>query len=305
MPLDAEGRVDEVAAAAAPPNGRVVPFDQWPTALNPGRQYVVHANNDPANITTDNDFFNEPYYIGGPWLEGYRGARIATRLEDAITNNRADMAEMARIQGDHHSNLGEEWIPVLLDTIRAARAAAAGSPAAGTSEARMAARWMAARTDYEEVERRVIAWRDAGLHTPSGVETFYSPVRAGDAENSVATTVFHAWISAYFQGVMDDEGISGDFSPAPTGDTFRTGTAAARATRSTWARSTQPRTRASSSMTCAHPSSNQAARWACSRSTGRSRISAPHRQDQALAASATAIGIRGAGAIATWFASTR
>ena len=224
IPLDAEGRVDEVAAAAAPPNGRVVPFDQWPTALNPGRQYVVHANNDPANITTDNDFFNEPYYIGGPWLEGYRGARIATRLEDAITNNRADMAEMARIQGDHHSNLGQEWIPVLLDTIRAARTAAAGSPAAGTSEARMAARWMAARTDYEEVERRVIAWRDAGLHTPSGVETFYSPVRAGDAENSVATTVFHAWISAYFQGVMDDEGISGDFSPAPTGDTFRTGT---------------------------------------------------------------------------------
>jgi len=224
MPLDARGRVDEVAAAAAPPNGRVVPFDQWPAALNPGRQYVLHANNDPGNIATDNDLFNDPYYIGGPWIEGYRGARIATRLEAAIASNTADMAEMARIQGDHHSNLGEEWIPVLLDTIRTARMAAAGSPTAGTPEARMAARWMAAQADYEEVERRIIAWRDGGLETPSGVETFYAPLLPGDAEKSVATTIFHAWISAYFQGVMDDERIPGNLSPAVTGDTFRTGT---------------------------------------------------------------------------------
>lgn len=224
MPLDARGRVDEVAAAAAPPNGRVVPFDQWPTALNPGRQYVVHANNDPGNITTDNDLFNDPYYIGGPWIEGYRGARIATRLEAAIASNTADMAEMARIQGDHHSNLGQEWIPVLLDAIRTAREAAAGSPAAGTPEARMAARWIAAQADYEEVERRILAWQASGLDTPSGVETFYAPLLPGDAEKSVATTIFHAWISAYFQGVMDDEGIPGSLSPAVTGDTFRTGT---------------------------------------------------------------------------------
>lgn len=88
----------------------------------------------------------------------------------------------------------------------------------------MAARWIAAQADYEEVERRILAWQASGLDTPSGVETFYAPLLPGDAEKSVATTIFHAWISAYFQGVMDDEGIPGSLSPAVTGDTFRTGT---------------------------------------------------------------------------------
>lgn len=224
IPLDERGRVDEAAAAAGDPNQHVVPFDQWPQALDPARQYVVMANNDPGAITIDNDLFDDPYYIGGPWIEGYRGARIAHRLETAIAAEDASFEEMQRIQGDHHSNLGEEWASVLLDAIDDARDAAAGTPTAGTPEARMAARWTASRADYEEVERRIEAWRDAGFHTPSGVETFYAPLAAGDVENSIATSVFHAWISTYFAEVLNDERIPGDLSPAVTGDTFRTQT---------------------------------------------------------------------------------
>ncbi len=224
LPLDARGRVDEAAAAAGAPNEHVVPFDQWPQALDPGRQYVVMANNDPGAICTDNDLFDDPYYIGGPWIEGYRGERIAERLEAAIAGGTATLEEMQDIQGDHHSNLGEEWASVMLDAIDSARRAAAGSPTAGTPEARMAARWTAAQADYEEVERRIEAWRDAGFHTPSGVETFYAPLAAGDAENSVATSIFHAWIATYYAEVLNDERIPGDLSPAVTGDTFRTQT---------------------------------------------------------------------------------
>ncbi|MFO0710681.1 MAG: penicillin acylase family protein [Sandaracinus sp.] len=224
LPLDARGRVDEAAAAAGAPNEHVVPFDQWPMAENPGRQYVVMANNDPGAICTDNDLFDDPYYIGGPWIEGYRGERIAQRLESAIAAGTASLTEMQHIQGDHHSNLGEQWASVMLDGIDVARRAAAGTPTAGSPEARMAARWTASQADYEEVERRITAWRDAGFPTPSGVETFYAPLAANDVEHSIATSIFHAWLVEYFGEVLGDEGIPSDLSPAVTGDTFRTQT---------------------------------------------------------------------------------
>lgn len=221
IPLDAEGRVDETAAAAGGPTACAVPFDEWPQALDPARQYVHHANNDPGNITTDNDLFDDPFYIGGPWIEGYRAARIEERLQAAIAGGTADIAEMARIQGDHHSMLGEEWVPVLLEVIDAARTAAAGSPTPGSAEARIAARFEARRDDYVELETRMMAWREAGYPTPSGVETFYHTPAAGDAEHAVATSLFNAWFQRFLAGVLEDEGIPSSLSPAVTGDTFR------------------------------------------------------------------------------------
>ena len=220
IPLDAQGRVDEAAAAAGGPTACAVPFDQWPQALDPNRQYVHHGNNDPGNIATDNDLFDDPYYIGGPWIEGYRAARIEHRLREAIANDRADIAEMARIQGDHHSNLGQEWVPFLLEVIAAARAAAT-APSPTPAQARMATRWNAARADYEEVERRMMAWQAADYPTPSGVEAFYNSVASTDVQNSVATSIFGAWFPTFLGDVLNDEGIPGDLSPAVTGDTFR------------------------------------------------------------------------------------
>jgi penicillin amidase len=87
----------------------------------------------------------------------------------------------------------------------------------------MAARYAAARADLEEVERRIRDWRDGGFRTPSGVETFYASVGPRDAADSVATTIHHAWLTSYVRGVLDDERIPGDLSPAVTGDTFRFG----------------------------------------------------------------------------------
>ncbi|MBX3274924.1 MAG: penicillin acylase family protein [Sandaracinaceae bacterium] len=220
IPLDARGRVDEAAAAAGGPTACAVPFDEWPQAINPARQYVQHANNDPGNITTDNDLFDDPHYIGGPWIEGYRAARIDARLSRAIAANTASIAEMQAIQGDHHSNLGEEWVPYLLEFVSAARDAAAGSPPAGTPEARMAALFTANRARFEEVERRMRDWRDADYPTPAGVDTFYHAASAAEREHSVATMLFAAWFPRFVQGTLDDEGIDRNWSPAVTGDTY-------------------------------------------------------------------------------------
>lgn len=225
IPLDSEGRVDEEAAASGGPAACAVPFDQWPQALNPARQYVHHANNDPGHIATDNDLFDDPFYIGGPWIEGYRARRIEQRLQEAIAQGRADLDEMARIQGDHHSNLGEDWVPFLLEVIAAARDASAGTPEPGSPEQRMAAQWAANQAVYEDVEQRMIAWRDAGYPTPSGVETFYAAApSAEERASAVATTIFAHWFPRFVQGVLDDEGIDRSLSPAVTGDTYTTQT---------------------------------------------------------------------------------
>ncbi len=220
IPLDAEGRVDEAAAAAGGPRSCAVPFDEWPQALDPARQYVHHANNDPGNITTDNDLFDDPYYIGGPWIEGYRAARIEQRLQEAIAAGTADLAEMQRIQGDHHSNLGEEWVPILLEVISAARDAAATTPAVGSAEERLAAMWTANQARFEAVENRMIDWRDADYPTPSGVDTFYSSSTAETRAQSVATTIFGHWHPRFIRAVLDDEGIDSKWSPAVTGGTY-------------------------------------------------------------------------------------
>jgi len=220
IPLDAQGRVDEAAAAAGGPTNCAVPFDEWPQALNPARQYVHHANNDPGNIATDNDIFDDPHYIGGPWIEGYRAERIEQRLQAAIAAGTADIAEMQRLHADDHSNLGEEWVPILLEVISAARDAAAGTPAAGSAEERMAAMWTANQARFEAVETRAIDWRDADYHTPSGVDTFYSSSTAETRAQAVATMIFNSWFPRFVQGVLNDEGIDRSWSPAVTGGTY-------------------------------------------------------------------------------------
>ncbi len=213
IPLDAEGRVDEAAAAAGAEVNCAVPFEEWPQAVNPARQYVANANNDPGAISLDNDPWNDPYYIGGPWDPGYRMDRIATRLEAAIDGGNATIAEMAAIQGDHHSNIGEDFVPLLLEVIGAARDAAAGSPAADSPEERMAAMYTANMAAFEEVEDRMMQWQADGYPTPSGVDTFYSTSTEDSRRQSVATMIFAAWFPRMMQNVWNDEGIDGSVDP--------------------------------------------------------------------------------------------
>ena len=52
-----------------------------------------------AITTEDNDPWDDPYYIGGPWDMGYRASRIASRLEAAIASGTASLDAMQSIQG--------------------------------------------------------------------------------------------------------------------------------------------------------------------------------------------------------------
>ncbi len=199
-----DGVIDE-SMGAADPYQCVVPLDRTPAALDPARGYVMTANNEPGNITSDDSVSNDPVYIGGPWHDGFRGARIDTVLTAGVAARTLDGDAMATLQADAHSNLGEVLVPALLEAIASARTAAAATPAAGTPESRLAAAWRAHQADYESVERRLTAWRAAGYPALSGVETFYHPLVANERDLAVATSIFNAWMGRFFQGVFDDE----------------------------------------------------------------------------------------------------
>ncbi len=213
IPTLSDGMVDETQTDAY---ACVVPSDEYPTALDPDQGYVVNANNDPAGITLDNDLYDEPWYIGGPWVEGFRANRISERIEQAAAEGTADEAGMAAIQGDHKSALGDWFAWHLIEAIEAGRAAASGSPEPGSSEARMAELYTAEADALDEVQARIEAWVDRGTVAHSGVETFYNTPDADSIDDSIATTLFNAWLAAWDDRVFGDEGLPGVWRPGGT-----------------------------------------------------------------------------------------
>ena len=218
VPLTAEGKVDETATD---PYQRLVPFSAYPQVIDPPEGFVQTANNDIGCISVDDSLADDPYYIGGPWLEGFRGERIVEELERLVDEGSADIAAMSTLHADHQSTTAAHFLPWLLDGLAAGREASATGPhPKGSSAERMAALYDAHSGRFDEVEQRLMDWQDAGLWARSGVETFYDPLLPGDTEAAVATTLWHTWVSEFLRLTIDDEQFPG--VNYPTGDTGRT-----------------------------------------------------------------------------------
>ena len=211
---DEEGKVVEDASAES---ACVVPFDDYPAAIDPESGYVVSANNDPGGFTLDDDLWNEEHYIGGPWMDGIRVHRMVTELE-RIAAAGATEADMQTLQGDHWSGTCDLYSEVLTDAIEAAQAADPDSE--DPAEARLAALYVSDADAIDEVGARVTAWREAGCLATSGVETFYDPQTEQSIEDSIATAIHHAWLTRFFNGVFSDEGLPNVW-PRPTSGTAK------------------------------------------------------------------------------------
>jgi len=217
LPLTNEGRVTE--SSEEPPDRCVVPLDSYPSAVNPTRGFVVTANNDPGTMTADNDLENDPHYVGGPWHEDFRAARIDAMIRAAA--GAIDEDATAAMQADHRSPIGALLAPLLLEAIEAARDASEGTPES-ESEARMAALHEEHAEDFGDVETRIRAWGEAGYLAESGVETFYSSPSAEDRRHAIATTIFNAWLGPFDRRVLGDEGFpGGTFTPTGSGGKMR------------------------------------------------------------------------------------
>jgi len=197
----------------------VVPFDEYPQVIDPAQGFVLTANNDPGNLSTDDSLVDDPWYIGGPWLEGYRANVIEEELTAMAAAGGVTADDMAALQADHRSVLALQFGGALLDSLDDARLASANGAEAGSAAERMAAIYDTDPESFDEVTERLESWLSAGALASSGVESFYHQPASGDLENAVATSIFNAWFNRFLSGVLDDEGLPDVWEP--TGATGR------------------------------------------------------------------------------------
>ncbi len=202
IPSNPDGTVDE-QPGQSDPYKCVVPFDQTPQAINPDEGYVFNGNNQPAPITTDASLSNDPWYIGGPW-RAVRGDSIEQGLDVLAQNKTASVETMAELQAERRSRTGEMFLEHFLDAIELAQTTSM-NPGGSPAEQRISALYQANQAQFDEVAMRLAAWRDAGFHTDSGVDTFYNMSSPETRSNAVATMIFNAWLPRVMQKTFGDE----------------------------------------------------------------------------------------------------
>lgn len=197
----------------------LVPFEDYPAAKNPQSGYLLNANNDPGNISLDDSLTNDPHYIGGSWIEGYRAVRIDDMLAEDVAVG-STIESMSAMQGDTRSSLGAQFSPVLVEAITFARTLGELDREMTEDEARLYALYQSDAAALDEVQERLEAWADDDFPTPTGVETFYSTATEDEQSQAVATMIHNAWMGRYVGGVFNDEGMPDVWEP--TGGTGQT-----------------------------------------------------------------------------------
>lgn len=216
IPLTEDGLVDE--SFADDPYRCVVPFDAYPQSFNPASGYVITANQDPGGMTLDGDIFDEDWYIGGPWNNGFRAGRIDEMIQrDSGT---ATLETLVEQQADHRSVLGARFGPYLLEQIQFARDAHELGASQG-SEGRIADLYEAESARIEAAAAYLEDWADLGYEAASGVETFYNVPDADERRAAVATSIYNAWYEAWRTYVLEDEGLPSVFRPTSRGGRAR------------------------------------------------------------------------------------
>lgn len=202
------GRVD--FGQGADPTRCVIPFDQYPHSFDPDQGWLVSANNDPGGYSLDGSLTDDPNYIGGPWIEGYRADEIGRELTAAAAVG-ATVDDMKRIQADHTSVIGRHLTPALLHAIDNARTLQAVDPQEDTLDSHGRVRTLYAdhTARFEEARARLQAWTDRGFSAESGVTTFYATPSPEDVEDAIATSIFNAWMGRFLDRVVKDEGMPG------------------------------------------------------------------------------------------------
>lgn len=200
-----DGVVDE-APGKTDPYACVVPFDQWPQVINPKEGFVLNANNDPAGIAADGWLDNDAWYLGGPWSIGLRAAAIAEGLTQLTVAKAANQQAMADLQASHRSRYGALLAPAVVYAIGSAQTSTVQDAAAK----RVAALYAQRKASFDEVAKRLSAWKDNGYAAESGVETFYHHASDQERENAVATMLFNAWVVELLHRLYDGQAMPVD-----------------------------------------------------------------------------------------------
>ncbi len=185
--------------------------EQYPHGRNPEQGFITNSNNDPSSAAFDNNLWNDPFYLGGPYAGTYRGSRITELIQQDAGAHTVET--IAAIQGDHKSRYATEFLPVLLDAIDLGIAYAADGEVGETTEGRMALMYVDHADAIDEVRSRLLEWQDRGLIAHSGVETWYSTPTPEEVQDAIATMIWNAWIGRFTGAVFNDEGLPSLFRP--------------------------------------------------------------------------------------------
>jgi penicillin amidase len=202
------------------PTACILTYEEYPNIKNPSQGYVVTANNAPHGAAFDNNLWNDPVYIGGPWYANYRANRISQLIEEQ--SGSIDVPAVSAQQGDHRSNLAARYLGDLLAALDAAEAYAADGEVGDSSAARMAADYATAQVAWDEAKQRLIDWQIAGMVAHSGVETFYNSPTDDEVLDSIATVIWNTTIGRVQDKVLGDEQFPGIYRPGGTQGRART-----------------------------------------------------------------------------------
>lgn len=158
--------------------------------------FLATANNDQAGVTFDGNPFDSPVYLGCYYPSGWRAERITTRLRALGT--RVTVDDMKSIQADAQVEAGARYRPFLAQAM--ARLEMEWTTVGTQRDLATLATTLRPRQDrIREAARRIAEWT---LDSPSGVETGVTDAQRRD---SVATTLFHAWVGQVLNGLFTDE----------------------------------------------------------------------------------------------------
>ncbi len=181
-----------------------------PWVKNPPAGYISTANNDPIGDTLDNDPSNDtlpdgtPMYLASQFDVGFREERIQARIQEKTT---LSLEDLASIQADHHSPMGERAVTHVIDAIdraEAERKTPGTHPdlAAIVKDAAYDATRVTAARDMLD------AWKKAGVDAASGVDPKTNLPLANDAQESKdaqAALLFNVWLVRALRRTMGDE----------------------------------------------------------------------------------------------------
>jgi len=183
---------------------KILPPEEMPHIINPPAGFIVNANNDPIGTTLDNDPLNQLrptggiYYLNYSYDPGYRAARLTELIRDKIERGeKISVQDAMDFLADTTMLAARRLTPFLLGAIEAARSPEAPEPLkAFLKDPRL--------TKAAEVLSR---W---SFDTPTGLTEGFDrdkppgvPPTPQQVNDSVATTIFHLWLSQLIKNTVD------------------------------------------------------------------------------------------------------
>jgi penicillin amidase len=100
--------------------GALLGAAQLPHWRDPARGFLATANNDPWGFTADGNVEDDPFYYGAYYANGFRAKRINDELTRLVAGGAVVTPDdMANLQNDTHSVLGDAVLPLLATAVAA------------------------------------------------------------------------------------------------------------------------------------------------------------------------------------------